>query len=549
MTSPDFHSEGLRHSRRLDKYVFEIKQLFRQANYELVSLSNRVSIIGVFQFDNYPVIRQQAHAITESLINNIVAIITEADLNEWNEANALMDEVLESLDVDSLSKHAPYLTHNMEQFNEFVSRFISGKTLYNKVTEYVNEYVVTIELAITQGNINKSPLKTIVNQLDYALTRPLPLAARVQQLVADTDNLFIALSATYLAQQSGIVNPGAGRYRSSFRNVARLARNEIAQAYRESLLTRFRQMDFIVAFDIMRGSNYPCKACEALKGRYPRSFTWNKWHVFCLCMCVPVYKTKDEIEEDNRRIILGLDPLPIESSVNYISRPPSNFYSHINENYGPLSRDYNNPPYFIRDNSQFIEQTNNVFIGRAQKFAGEFDNVSRNIAIKTGAIATPVNIKSPARVAEKARLDYNGDMSKVQDVVRNTFIIEDNQRGFLLSEIHKEFTVLRFKEQLAADNPMGYSGIIMNVVNDKGIIAEIQINSAQIIYGKHLNAEQLLGVDLYNQIRSLSGTESGRGHILYEQWRVMDPLTQSGEARRITEESRNYYEYLRKIKL
>jgi len=66
-----------------------------------------------------------------------------------------------------------------------------------------------------------------------------------------------------------------------------------------------------------------------------------------------------------------------------------------------------------------------------------------------------------------------------------------------------------------------------------------------MIYAKEteVNARKILGNDVYDDIASKTGIPGGKGHQLYEQWRVLDP--KSAKANAIAHESTEYYNSVR----
>lgn len=90
---------------------------------------------------------------------------------------------------------------------------------------------------------------------------------------------------------------------------------------------------------------------------------------------------------------------------------------------------------------------------------------------------------------------------------------------------------------------MGYTGNIVNITTNSGLTAEIQVNTARMIYAKEKPdaARSIIGEKLWNKIRSETGQEGGLGHTFYEAWRVLDP--KSREAKEILKKSREYYHH------
>ena len=96
----------------------------------------------------------------------------------------------------------------------------------------------------------------------------------------------------------------------------------------------------------------------------------------------------------------------------------------------------NQEQWFVKENKQYFIHADKDIIGTARANAAMFDAQSKEIAANMGVTVTNVNIKSDKRIYEKAQLDYNGDVSKVKDIIRNTFITDSNSED-LLKEIAK----------------------------------------------------------------------------------------------------------------
>ena len=88
---------------------------------------------------------------------------------------------------------------------------------------------------------------------------------------------------------------------------------------------------------------------------------------------------------------------------------------------------------------------------------------------------------------------------------------------------------------------MGYSGNIVNIKTSNRLIAEIQVNTAKMIYAKEkpVDAKRILGEKLWNEIYAQTGIEGGLGHKYYEQWRVLDKASE--KAIEIAKKSVDYY--------
>ena len=130
----------------------------------------------------------------------------------------------------------------------------------------------------------------------------------------------------------------------------------------------------------------------------------------------------------------------------------------------------------------------------------------------------------------------------IKDAVRTTIIVPQQGIENVLAALSVSPSFIRLKRQ-RPENFMGYSGNIVNIMTSNGLTAEIQVNTAMMIYAKETpeNAKRILGEKRWNEIYKQTGVEGGLGHKYYEQWRLLDKGSE--EARKIAEKSEKYYRH------
>jgi hypothetical protein len=193
------------------------------------------------------------------------------------------------------------------------------------------------------------------------------------------------------------------------------------------------------------------------------------------------------------------------------------------------------------------EDVQNV-MQKAKEAGGEVDKLGKDLASKYGGVVTPLNYKSEESITRKVDNDYGGNVNELKDSVRNTVII-DNEQGLqsAIKDLVNNPNTLRVKVQSADSDPLGYSGTIANVKMSNGLIGEVQLNSAKMIYAKEnaASAKAILGNDKYNQIAKQTGKEGGLGHKLYEEYRILDPKKDAAKMAEIANKSKEYYKNFR----
>jgi hypothetical protein len=196
------------------------------------------------------------------------------------------------------------------------------------------------------------------------------------------------------------------------------------------------------------------------------------------------------------------------------------------------------PPVKSRTETQLDEM-----YAKAPAAKTEVDGIAQKIADQTGGTVAKAPLKGRARALEKALNDYEGDASRINDLARNTIVVEQSQYGKAVALLEEQASKIKTID--AATDPMGYSGTNAVIKTQAGISAEIQVNTPEMIYAKESPAvaKAILGESKYAELAGETGVPGGRGHELYEAWRSLpegDPRAAS-----LASESRAYYDGIR----
>lgn len=184
---------------------------------------------------------------------------------------------------------------------------------------------------------------------------------------------------------------------------------------------------------------------------------------------------------------------------------------------------------------------------KAKESGHEIDKMGKDLASKYGGTVTPINYKSAESIQRKVDNEYGGNIHELKDSVRNTVILDKANISAATKDLAENPNTLRIKEQKAENDPLGYSGTIANVRMSNGMIAEVQVNTAHMIYAKENpeSAKRIIGEEKYNQIAKQTGKPGGLGHKLYEEYRVLHPVKDAAKREKIAAESRAYYKNFR----
>jgi hypothetical protein len=142
----------------------------------------------------------------------------------------------------------------------------------------------------------------------------------------------------------------------------RLARTEIAAAYRRAAWESFQDDPRITGIRILLSNNHTCinprtgkpepfhDICDELAGDYPKSFLWTGWHPQCRCVMLPIVISGDEATKFIDAKVNGEKYTPKQ-----IKSVPSQLQKWMEKNRGRIDAANNRGtlPYWIKDNAKY----------------------------------------------------------------------------------------------------------------------------------------------------------------------------------------------------
>lgn len=183
-----------------------------------------------------------------------------------------------------------------------------------------------------------------------------------------------------LSQPMKDYHPGQGVYRSAYKNALRTSATTTNTAYRSADYERWSKQDFILGIEIQRSANNrgPCKICDAMVGKYPKTFKFTGFHPFCICFATPI-----TMEPENFADFLLNDTVPKEQVITDIPQGAKDFVSE--------NKDGLQSAFWYKDNF-----TNDGGLQReivSQPITNEVIKVSKPKRIKTDAEITDIKQK------------------------------------------------------------------------------------------------------------------------------------------------------------
>lgn len=585
---------------RTEYYADNVRRLYATATDELLKLSAMKASNGAsaaFSFSDSKRLSEQANAILRALYSGVYNEIKGGVIAEWENANKSCDVLITSIfgkKVKEDNHYARYFARNKESVDAFFKRKseYGGLNLSQRVWKYVGDFKTEMEMALSVAMGEGKSAATISREVRKYLQRPDMMFRRFrvktgEQDIFDADGNIVGKEPVYgrvwkrkvVDAVTGNVSWqtvnlkgysfGRGVYRSSYKNAMRLARTETNMAYRTADQERWRQLDFVIGYRVVLSDNHPepdiCNDLSARRGEkgnrgvYPKDFVFKGWHPQCRCYVVPILADEKEFDKIQEAI---LNDEPIPESKSAIREPNKYFQDWWKSNKKRVS-EAQSLPYWVKDNPKYtkikrektdaeksLEKAIKDVVIKARSSGGEVQGLAESIAAGHNAICTPINYKSEASIKRKVlsrRIKDDSFMPEnLTDCVRTTIIVDTRQLKYVINELKAQESFYKYKPQKTI---LGYVGNIVNVKTNNGLVAEIQVNTAKMIYAKELpeNAKAILGEKLWNKIHRETGIEGGLGHKYYEEWRVMSKEEQqSAKGIALRKRSEEYYSHFNK---
>ena len=232
----------------------------------------------------------------------------------------------------------------------------NGVNLSDRVWNLSKNFKSEIETIIQNGIKEGKSADQLSKELNNYLNEPDRLFRKVRN--KDTGEL-------ELSEAAKKYKPGQGVYRSAKKNAMRLARTEIAAAYRRAAWESFQDDPRIIGIRISLSNNHTLinprtgvpepffDICDELVGDYPKSFLWTGWHPQCRCVMTPIVISGDEAIKLIDAKIKGETYTPKQ-----ITKPPAAFndWLRINNDRITRSNDNNTLPYWLKDNLTLLQK-------------------------------------------------------------------------------------------------------------------------------------------------------------------------------------------------
>jgi hypothetical protein len=296
------------------------------------------------------------------LLTNLTAFNIDAWKRSEMKNEDFISEYIKGMAIDSVRKQGMFATNKdaLSQLRKGVD--VRGNNLSPMVWNLADQTKTQLEYYLQTGlSVGRSSsrisqdLRQILNEPDKRFRR-----------VKDKEGKLV------MSQPMKNYHPGQGIYRSSKMNALRLTATSTNMSYRTADYERWSKQDFILGIEIHRSANNrgPCKICDAMVGKYPKTFKFIGFHPFCICFATPI-----TMEPDNFADFLLNDTVPQEQVITDIPKTAKDF---VDENKNGVQSAFWYKDNFSKEGDLQRERT-------PQPTTPEVIKVSRTRRIKTDA--------------------------------------------------------------------------------------------------------------------------------------------------------------------
>ena len=296
------------------------------------------------------------------LLTNLTAFNIDAWKRSEMKNEDFISEHVKGMAIDSVRKQGMFAT-NKDALSQLRKGFDArGNNLSPMVWNLADQTKTQLEYYLQTGlSVGRSSsrisqdLRQILNEPDKRFRR-----------VKDKEGKLV------MSQPMKNYHPGQGIYRSSKMNALRLTATSTNMSYRTADYERWSKQDFILGIEIHRSANNrgPCKICDAMVGKYPKTFKFTGFHPFCICFATPI-----TMEPDSFADFLLNDTVPQEQVITDIPKTAKDF---VDENKNGVQSAFWYKDNFSKEGDLQRERT-------PQPTTPEVIKVSRTKRIKTDA--------------------------------------------------------------------------------------------------------------------------------------------------------------------
>lgn len=308
-------------------------------------------------------------AVDRELLNlesMLYANISAFQKDGWERAERKNDDFIsqfiKGMSISSATKDGMF-AHSLSAFETLKNNIdANGFKLSDRVWNITQQTKSQLEFYLDSGVVAGRNANGISSDIRQILQNPQKRFRRIRNEKGEL----------VLSQPMKNYHPGQGVYRSAYKNALRTSATTTNIAYRSADYERWSKQDFILGIEIHRSANNrgPCKICDAMVGKYPKTFKFTGFHPFCICFATPITMEPEDFAD-----FLLNDTVPQSQTITDIPQAAKDFVSE--------NKDGLQSAFWYKDNF-----TNDGGLQReivSQPITNEVIKVSKPKRIKTDA--------------------------------------------------------------------------------------------------------------------------------------------------------------------
>lgn len=308
-------------------------------------------------------------AVDRELLNlesMLYANISAFQKDGWDRAERKNDDFIsqfiKGMSISSATKDGMF-AHSLSAFETLKNDIdANGFKLSDRVWNITQQTKSQLEFYLDSGVVAGRNANGISSDIRQILQNPQKRFRRIRNEKGEL----------VLSQPMKNYHPGQGVYRSAYKNALRTSATTTNIAYRSADYERWSKQDFILGVEVHRSANNrgPCKICDAMVGKYPKTFKFTGFHPFCICFATPITMEPEDFAD-----FLLNDTVPQGQTITDIPQAAKDFVSE--------NKDGLQSAFWYKDNF-----TNDGGLQReivSQPITNEVIKVSKPKRIKTDA--------------------------------------------------------------------------------------------------------------------------------------------------------------------
>ena len=261
------------------------------------------------------------NAVDRELLNlesMLYANISAFQKDGWERAERKNDDFIsqfiKGMSISSATKDGMF-AHSLSAFETLKNDIdANGFKLSDRVWNITQQTKSQLEFYLDSGVVAGRNANGISSDIRQILQNPQKRFRRIRNEKGEL----------VLSQPMKNYHPGQGVYRSAYKNALRTSATTTNIAYRSADYERWSKQDFILGIEVHRSANNrgPCKICDAMVGKYPKTFKFTGFHPFCICFATPITMEPEDFAD-----FLLNDTVPQGQTITDIPQAAKDFVS------------------------------------------------------------------------------------------------------------------------------------------------------------------------------------------------------------------------------